>query len=760
MGSETRMDMAKWGVLATVFLMRASFAIAVVIEVAPGDDLTAVRNRVRAERRDGGTVEVLLGDGVYEMTNGLWLAAQDSNVVWRARNPGKAVIVGGRAFRGRVFHGDGNGMLTWSVPDDVKGKFAFRSLSGRPTYIENRWVPKKARTRYPILTIDGRTMQMARWPNAPRYHWPKRSDVLRRASKGTNQVLRVPELETRRWNMDAADIWMYGFLEGCAYEQHPSPVLGYNAELGGFEMNDGHGSDAVAPSADCRFFFLNVLEEVDEPGEWCYDRRGGEVRLVPPEGFGEDSLVAIGFMDSPAFVIEADEVVLEGLKFTAFIGNPVVVIQSCSRSAVRGCVFSGLGLDGVFLSGSHNEVRSCDFRDVASICVGVHGGDVKTLTGGFNTVENCHCENFCTMRESWGRGAIHLFGGLYNRAAHNLIHGSTEHGLDYYGFGHVVEYNRIYDVSTEFGDSAAVYSQGGLTSYGCVFRYNDVGTSPGYSMAFYADDFSSGHEVYGNIFRNYGYYGAFFGGGRDNTISNNIFTAGWGGTRIDNRGLFWPGYKDVEGLYTNVLVKRYDFEKGPVARRWPKFSQWHSKDGKLMCGYWDNVWCNNLFLDISGYSSSINIAMNRKITDPSRLRFENNLVVRTKGLPDGAIDMERGVENVPTNAHGRISLDYIGKARILEGTPENPIDLGFVDVPPPLWDASEYMLLSQGWIDVPKLQELRAMGRTRGVKFKVGDFSQKPNARIDREIPGWVEIPFRKIGLFEDRWRRSMSSGF
>lgn len=735
-------------------VLTVSVLATMVVAVKPGDDLVKTRDFLRSHRTPGETAEVVFEDGVYSFTNGVFLTELDSDAVWRARNPGKVTIVGGRSFRGDVFKSVSNGLVEWTVPTELRTNFLFRSLAGRPTVTGDTWAPPlKPVTRYPILTIGLRTMQLARWPNAPAYHWPKAEDVLRKASKGTNQVLRVSDERVKRWNLDGADIWIYGFQGGCAYEQHLNPVLGYDGALGGFEFGDGRGKDVIRPGQVTRFYFLNVMEEIDRPGEWCYDRVRGVVRMMPPEGFCESSLVALGWMTEPMFRVEGSRIRIQGLTFTAFAGTPVVVVQGGSECAVEGCTFSGLDLDGVFLSGTHNTVQSCDFRDVANICVGVHGGKPRELIGGYNVVDNCHCENFCTMRSSWGRGAIHLFGGVYNRASHNLVHGSTEHGLDYCGFGHVVEYNRIYDVSTEFGDTAATYTGGGFQSYGCIYRYNDAGTAPGFSMAYYADDFSSGHTVYGNIFRNYGYYGAFFGGGRDNVISNNIFTAGWGGTRIDNRGLFWPAYKNVENIYSNVLVKAYDFENGPIAKKWPKFAEWHRRDGKMMCGYWDNVWCNNLYLDLSGYSSSLFVARNRPITDTNRLTYVNNLIVRTKGLPKGRVEMERGAENVPTNEFGAANVVYLGRARILEGTPENPIDLGFRDVPEAMWDASEYMHLAQGWINVPKLQELRAAGKTRGKAFRLGDFSQKPDARIAKEIPGWQEIPFAKIGLYKDKWR-------
>ena len=68
--------------------------------------------------------------------------------------------------------------------------------------------------------------------------------------------------------------------------------------------------------------------------------------------------------------------------------------------------------------------------------------------------------------------------------------------------------------------------------------------------------------------RNYGYFGIFFGGGRDNVISNNVIVQGWGGCHTDNRGLFWPAWAE-EGAAARAREawqKAYDFETGPTAK--------------------------------------------------------------------------------------------------------------------------------------------------------------------------------------------------
>lgn len=68
--------------------------------------------------------------------------------------------------------------------------------------------------------------------------------------------------------------------------------------------------------------------------------------------------------------------------------------------------------------------------------------------------------------------------------------------------------------------------------------------------------------------------------------------------------------------------------------------------------------------------------------------------------------------------------------RILDGTKDAPIDLGFVDV--------------------PKIEKKTK----RRYAWKKGDFNLKPDALLFREMPQFQPIPWDKIGLYKDEWRR------
>ena len=110
-----------------------------------------------------------------------------------------------------------------------------------------------------------------------------------------------------------------------------------------------------------------------------------------------------------------------------------------------------------------------------------------------------------------------------------------------------MECNEIHNVCTETSDAGAIYMGQDWTMRGNIIRYNylhDINLGGGATdtagvTGIYLDDFFSGTIVYGNILDNVD-RGVLVGGGRDNTIQNNIF---FGCTNmaidVDQRGLSW-----------------------------------------------------------------------------------------------------------------------------------------------------------------------------------------------------------------------------
>ena len=96
--------------------------------------------------------------------------------------------------------------------------------------------------------------------------------------------------------------------------------------------------------------------------------------------------------------------------------------------------------------------------------------------------------------------------------------------------------------------------------------------------------------------------------------------------------------------------------------------------------------------------------------------------------------------------------DEVDAVTIFLGTVEEPVDLGFIDVPESRFDPWPYYTryVQQAWIDMPKLFEFRRAGMDKpiGMKpYRVGNFNLKPDARLKELMPQFESIPLDKIGL-------------
>jgi hypothetical protein len=386
-------------------------------------------------------------------------------------------------------------------------------FSGYPT---NPWVD---------LYVGGRSMQLARWPNdgsvtVGEVHRGR----FRGEDSGQPGEFEYKDDRPKRWTT-ADDIWMFGAW-GHLWAGRTVRVAAIDQERRRIttEHRTSYGYREGQP-----YYYFNLLEELDKPGEWYLDRKTGIVYLYPPDG-ARDPVAQFPIHDKP-FVIMRDvsHVSLRGLVFE--LGRAEgAVITGGTRVLLAGCTFRQLGTNGVIIQGGTDHgVLGCDIHAVGAGGLRVAGGDRKTLTPGGHFVENCHVHDFSRVDRVYAP-AIHM-DGVGNRIAHNLFHDSPHHGMRVEGYEHAIEYNEIHSVVYEFDDQAGIDMYGNPAYRGNVIRFNfwhHIGS--GHNVAGQAgirlDDFISAVHVYSNVF--YRSAGGRFGGvqihgGKNNVVDNNLF---------------------------------------------------------------------------------------------------------------------------------------------------------------------------------------------------------------------------------------------
>lgn len=321
-----------------------------------------------------------------------------------------------------------------------------------------------------------------------------------------------------------------------------------------------------------RFRFLNVLEELDRPGEWVLDWGVGRLYFWPPDASREDD-AAVSTLKEPLLLIEgASDLSFEGLALADSAG-PGAVIRESRRVRLAGCELANLGGDAVVIEGGEAcEIRSCDLHDLALGGVRLDGGDRKTLRPGRHAAVNNDISRYSRWIRT-GQVAIRL-AGVGSLTAHNRIHDAPHEAIVLAGNDHVIEYNEIFGVCRETGDSGAFHTGRDWTWRGNVLRYNYIHDlqGPGLHgvMGIYLDDWGSGFTVFGNLLVRAG-RSIMIGGGRDNRVENNVIIKGSPALHVDARGLSWAGYY-FDGTFPTLFKTYEEMRAGepPYAERYPE----------------------------------------------------------------------------------------------------------------------------------------------------------------------------------------------
>jgi hypothetical protein len=205
--------------------------------------------------------------------------------------------------------------------------------------------------------------------------------ALKRGGKATDSGDRP-----NRWK-DTGDLWVHGYWSwdwANSYERvtkldaqrrhvFTAPPMG----LYGFRKGQ-------------RFYFLNVLEELDQPGEWFLDRKSGMLYFWPPKPLSASANVVLSLFDKPLVrMVGASHVAIEGVRFEATRAS-AVEISGGERNPIAGCTIRNVGNWGVVISrGKDHAVVSCDIFDTGDGGVALDGGDRQTLAPGGHFVDNC-----------------------------------------------------------------------------------------------------------------------------------------------------------------------------------------------------------------------------------------------------------------------------------------------------------------------------------------------------------------------------------
>ena len=297
-------------------------------------------------------------------------------------------------------------------------------------------------------------------------------------------------------------------------------------------VSNGIGDKYTRPAGSKKepWWVLNLLEEMDVPGEWAVDfSRQRLYFLMGRDGSPNDGEVEISDAGGAFFQLNgASDIRLEKLTFQRHLGICVQILNGGSRNLVVGCRFVQAGNMAVDINGgTDNGVLSSDFEKLGSGGVMLRGG---SLNGDVPVPANHFAVNnrFRSFSEvvrvyqaavdvgyggpmgSWGLPTVGM------RVAQNDIRTSPHAGILWNGHRHVIEYNEVSDFTRISNDLGAIYRFGRNADFRTIIRYNHLFDSP-LGEGVYNDMDHVRTPVYGNTInlktpatagRGYGFWSA------------------------------------------------------------------------------------------------------------------------------------------------------------------------------------------------------------------------------------------------------------
>lgn len=525
-------------------------------EAKPFATLERARDAVRELKVAGklpkGEFTVWLHGGDYRRTNAFELTAADSGtaaapVVWRTWSDERVRLIGGVALP-PVTASRWQAVTEPAVQRrlDEAARPRVRQLDLRALGItdfgemKSRGFSRGTAAAHCELFFAGKPMTLARWPNEGQFD--KLAGFPTGSGKNDDHGGNIGDLpggflyagdRPNRWQ-DTSDLWVHGYWAwdwANSYER----VVELDRERHFIKTAPPHGLYGFRKGQ--RFYFLNVLEELDQPGEWFLDRKAGMLYFWPPNG-SPSGEVTLSLLDQPLLKLtDAAHVTFRGLILEATRAN-AVEIRGGTGNRIAGCLIRNIGNSGVVIEGGFGHgVVSCDLLDTGDGGVSLTGGDRQTLQPGGHFVENSHFQR----QGRWSKCYVPAIAmtGVGLRASHNLIHDHPHCAILFWGNDHLMEFNDIHHIALETGDVGAIYTGRDYSFRGNRIRHNYIHETGGVgmgSMGVYMDDCVSGTEVFGNVFYKV-HWAMFIGGGRDHRVENNLFVDCDPAVRADARGL-------------------------------------------------------------------------------------------------------------------------------------------------------------------------------------------------------------------------------
>jgi parallel beta-helix repeat protein len=479
----------------------------------------------------------------------------------------------------------------------------------------------------------------------------------------------------------------------------------------------------VASGRDFQHYVAyNILSELDSPGEWYVDKKAGMLYFWPPNDIKE-SAVMVSILEDPIISLEgASYVTIRDLTVEVARGMGIY-IERGANNLIAGCTVRNVGTSGIFMGQGAKQtfphVTHDDYEGVpVSRRIGNLQGHIYKYTHWDRKAGVNHGITSCDVYNT-GSGGIYLSGGSKRKLipGNNYVENSKVHnynrrnkflwsGINIDGCGNRISHCEIFNSEWQ-----AIYVHGNEH----LFEYNNI-----HHVTLNSDDTSPWYI------------------GRDPSDRGNIIRYNYfhhiGNPNRMNMGIY------CDDSSTDVLVF------GNV------FYKMNTKHGVLFTNSgWDLRMKNNIVVEPISHTAVISAHYYTWYSGGGPSMFGENGLLKRRLLENVNIYESPYSDRYPELVsylnpiiegkewEGMRSRRNELSGNLIVGGPENPLHL-----------------VGGEHAQCYELNNYRTVNDPGFVDYENENFTLMSNSEVFKKIPGFKAVPFDKMGLYLDQYRKSL----
>lgn len=491
----------------------------------PFATITEARDAIRMiDKTDKGGVTVYLREGIYTQKDTLEFTDEDSGrddfpITYKAYDGETAIIEGGVVLDADGFShpSDGDEMANRILDETAREKVVVYNLRDEGIDLSNM----KITNDNPgfALYYDGNRAVEARYPNVGD-NGAYIMSFNDGDKKSDSNSFYDKENRVKNWE-SVYGAQVAGFFEIDWVQTLPVDIKSYNSETNRVTLCSPTGlTDASGISG--RYYYTNIIEEMDSVGEYYVDMDRGLLYFYAPDNFNEVK-ITVGGCRNTVLKADVDNYTFDGLIIEGGYNSNVII--SGDDNTFNNCIIRCCGNNAIESEGNRFILKNSEVYHVGGTGIVLNGGSLVTVIPSDSVITNNKLHDFGDIYRTYN-GAITMNGSGFT-VSHNEIYHAPHTSLQNIACDFIVEYNYFHDLCYEASDAGAVYD-GGWYSQGDCYRYNifenivnkdSIYYNPN---AYYSDGGGGFKNVYSNLFINVDGYGVYCGG-RDIKVQDNIF---------------------------------------------------------------------------------------------------------------------------------------------------------------------------------------------------------------------------------------------